>query len=184
MVSSEIIASWVQAIGSILAIMAGFAVVSIQVRATHRENVTLAAENDRNARLVAISFASIAQDVCETVILSLATDAPPGGDDVQRIKRGVEYQRQTIAAFPLASLKEEALMQSFAPLASILDSIVDNLREVADTTLGGKIASPVVIRLVIGRIRKLCDLAAANLVRLREMSAAKDNLGSNADCGI
>jgi len=130
----------------------------------------LAVAEVQNSRRAAISIAQLAQDMCEAVLLELRTTSPLSGTDVQRMKRGVEYQRNTIAAFPLWSLRNEEMMRCFAPLASILDYIADNLREVADTTGKGEPASIEVVNLVVGRINPLRDQVAANLDGLRTLA--------------
>jgi hypothetical protein len=171
---SETVAAWVQAIGSILAIVAGFAAGRDQARSAHQENLAVALQADRNARAAAISLATLAQAECANVLARLADGADIEGSEVQRLKRSIEYQRETIAAFSLASLKDEGLMRNFAPLPGALDSVADNLRELADTTMGGRPASRPVVALVVGRLRILCAEGEARLAELRRLAARED----------
>lgn len=168
---SETVAAWVQAIGSILAIVAGFAAGRDQARSAHAENLALAAQADRNARLAAVSLAAIAQAECSKVLDRLKSEQGLEGSEVQRLKRSVEYQREMVAGFPLASLKDAALMRSFAPFAGALDAVADNLREIADTTMGGRLASTTVVALVAGRLQALCEEGERALEELERLSA-------------
>jgi hypothetical protein len=168
---SEAVAVWVQAIGSILAIVAGFAVAIFQVRAARRENQAREDDADRNARQAALALAALALECCEAVRADLFPEDVNSIDGalIQRLKRRVEATRQMLAAFPIASLKLRRPIECYAALPGLLDWVADNLREVADTTVvHGRVDVHTVFNVRI-RIGGLCEEAK---VAVRNLEAA------------
>jgi hypothetical protein len=173
--SPEATAAWVQAVFSIVAIVAGFAVASYQVRAARRESQAREDEEDRNARQAALALAGLGLRCCERVRSTLADEREViDGALIQRLKRQVESVGNMLASFPIASLKLRGPIENFAELPGLLDSVADNLREAADTTLKGDPAEPRTLSKVCARIDALCAVARTARDRLEAAVAEAD----------
>jgi hypothetical protein len=124
---SETTAAWVQAIGSVGAILSGFAVALIQMRSTTRAAAQAVIDAHRRDRSTALGLADLAVERLARTHFAWQETEPMTRDGIISLRGTVAADGTAVASFALDRLLDADLMRRYAEFSGLLGLTTDML---------------------------------------------------------